>query len=124
MRTAKFSAGDWVIYRKTKFSSHPSPRARNVAPSKSGEGYVYNVDKFWIVVEVSEDGVLYAMTRRGKLQQIVPSDPNLHRATWWERLRHRSRFAPIADVMNLMGKARLTAGSVQSTQSLSRPSDF
>jgi hypothetical protein len=31
-------SGDWVIYRKTKFSTHPGPRAQNVLPAERGDG--------------------------------------------------------------------------------------
>lgn len=99
MITKQFSSGDWVIYRKTKFSAHPGPRARNVAPAARGDNYVYNVDKFWVVLEISDHG-LRVMTRRGKEQVVSVSDPNLRRANWWERLRNRSRFQPIVDSLS------------------------
>lgn len=89
--------GDWVIYRKTKFSSRPGPRAQNVLPARHGDAYAYTVDKFWIVSEVRRDGSLLLKTRRGK-QHVVPSDDwNLRKANWWERWRFRNRFEAIVD---------------------------
>lgn len=100
MDKATFQVGDWVIYRKTKFSSLPGPRARNVAASESGEGYAYNVDKYWIVTDVLPDGAVQVMTRRGKQLQFASLDPNLRRASWWQRLRCRRRFEEVAQSIN------------------------
>lgn len=100
MATKQFSSGDWVIYRKTKFSAHPGPRARNVAPTARGDNYVYNVDKFWIVLEIRSDQTIRVMTRRGKEQLVNVADPNLRRANWWERMRNRSRFQPIVEALS------------------------
>ena len=92
--------GDWVIYRKTKFSTHPGPRAQNVLPAENGDEYVYTVDKFWIVAEVRNDGSLLLKTRRGK-EHIFPAGRlNLRKANWWERRRYRDRFEAIADSPN------------------------
>lgn len=95
MNNTHFKRGDWIIYRKTKYSTHPGPRARNVAPTPKGDNYFYNVDKFWIVVEVLPDNMLRAMTRRHKEVTCKASDPNLRRANWFERFLHRSRFSEI-----------------------------
>lgn len=95
MSTSEIKRGDWIIYRKTKYSAHPGPRARNVAPTPKGDNYVYNVDKFWIVVEVLPDNMLRAVTRRHKEVTCKLDDPNLRRANWFERLIHRSRFQEI-----------------------------
>jgi hypothetical protein len=87
--------GDWVIYRKTKFSTHPGPRAQNVLPAQNGDEYAYTVDKFWIVAEARSDGTLLLRTRRGKEHTVRPNDPNLRKANWWERWRFRERFESI-----------------------------
>lgn len=92
-----FHAGDWVVYRKTKFSTHPGPRAQNVNPAQRGDLYAYTVDKFWVVVDVLSNGQLILQTRRGKEHIIRADDPNLHRARWWERLLYRRRFALVAE---------------------------
>lgn len=95
MMHAHYHPGDWVIYRKTKFSTHPGPRAQNVNPATSGEQYSYTVDKFWIVAQVLAEGELLVNTRRGKLHRVSAGDPDLHRARWWERLFYRRRFESI-----------------------------
>lgn len=91
-----YSPGDWVIYRKTKFGRTPGTRARNVSPTRNGDGYTYNVDKLWVVVSVLDGGLLRVITRRGKEHIVSDRDPNLHRATWLERLRYRQRFEEVA----------------------------
>lgn len=95
MPKTKFQAGDWVIYRKTKQSLHPGPRAQSVHAFEKGDGYSYVVEKFWIVAEIREDGALRLKTRRGKEHLVSPDDPQLRKANWWERWRYRSRFEAI-----------------------------
>jgi hypothetical protein len=92
MTTNGFHMGDWVIYRKTKFSTHPGPRAENVNPARYGDDYSYTVDKFWVVIAVRDDGRLLLRTRRGKEHVVKPDDPNLRKANWWERWRYKDRF--------------------------------
>ncbi len=96
MSTRKFKPGDWVIYRKTKHSEHPGPRAENISPAPHGEGYSYTVDKFWIVREVRQDGSLLVLTRRGKQHVVKADDPCLRRANLLQRLIYRSRFEAVA----------------------------
>ncbi|MCA9047076.1 MAG: hypothetical protein KDA89_00010 [Planctomycetaceae bacterium] len=87
-----FKPGDLVIYRKTKYSTHPGPRAENVHPAPNGDSYSYTVEKFWVVTEISADGSVVAVTPRGKTNRISADDPGLKRANWLQRLLHRSRF--------------------------------
>lgn len=94
---ASFQPGDLVIYRKTKHSTHPGPRASNVHPAPHGETYSYTIDKFWLIEEVRDDGTLVATTRRGKKNTLRSDDPMLRRANWLEKLLHRSRFAPLKE---------------------------
>lgn len=89
---SRFSAGDWVIYRKPKSSAAPGPRARAVAPARFGDDYRYYVEKFWVVVGLENDGRLRVRTRRGKQHVLSPGDLNLRRARWWERVLYRGRF--------------------------------
>lgn len=84
--------GDAVIYRVTKHSPCPGPRARQVSPSPHGDDYTYQVDKFWLVDRVLEDGRLVIRTRRGKTRVIRPDDVNLRPASWWELLLYRNYF--------------------------------
>lgn len=84
--------GDPIIYRVTKRSCHPGQRARDVFPEPSGDGYTYDIDKFWIVSECLPDGTLLARTRKGKTRTIQADDPQWRLPRWWERLLYASRF--------------------------------
>jgi hypothetical protein len=95
MKTGTLEAGDWVIYRKTKHSEHPGPRASNVSPARFGESYSYTVDKYWVVQEVLPDGSLRLRTRRGKEHIVAADDPRLRRANLLQRLLYRSRFEAV-----------------------------
>lgn len=90
-----FKQGDWVIFRKSKHSAKPGPRAAEVHPSEHGEGYNYLVDKFWAVVDLKHDGTVALTTRTGKQHVVVADHPNLRHATWWERLIYRGRFPQV-----------------------------
>lgn len=93
----KIQPGDFVIYRKSKQSTQPSPRAENIHPARNGDNYLYTIDKFWVVEEVREDGTVVAATRRGKRNEIHSDDPLLKRANLIERFLYRSRFASILE---------------------------
>ena len=82
MAKPRFSPGEQVIYRRFKYTSCPSPRATHVIPSPRGEHYAYHVDKFWIVEEVRDDGMLVLVTRRGKRREVAADDPRLRRPSW------------------------------------------
>jgi hypothetical protein len=85
-----------VIYRKSKQSPIPGPRARQVSPSSRGETYSYLVDKFWIVAEVVDEAHLRLRTRRGKEHVIAADDRSLRRIRFWERWLYHQRFAEVA----------------------------
>jgi hypothetical protein len=87
-----YKPGDRVIYRLTKHSSHPTPRAVEVWPEPQGEFYSYEVLKYWVVSSVEHDGRLVVTTRRGKNRTVRADDPALRRAHWWECLLFRGRF--------------------------------
>ncbi len=87
-----YHTGDRVIYVAEKHSGHPGPRAEAIQPETHGEGYWYQVKKFWTVLEVLPDGRLKILTRRGKQRQVAPDDPRLRPARWWEKLLYGSRF--------------------------------
>lgn len=91
-----FQPGDYVVYRKTKFSQRPGPRAVNVRPASKGDSYSYVVDKFWVVHHVAEDGTLTLKTPRGKSHTVGADDPLLRRANIYERWRYRDRFVSSA----------------------------
>jgi hypothetical protein len=92
-----FQPGDPVVYRKTKFSRRPGPRAENIHPAAEGDDYMYLVDKFWVVVELCDDGKLLLRTRGGKEHQIDRNDPCLRHPSWWERLVYHRRFPRLAE---------------------------
>jgi len=91
-----YRTGDRVVYTATKHSAHPGPRAEAVQPEQHGEGYWYDVKKYWLVVHVAADGSLTVITRRGKERSIDASDPRLRPARWWEALFLRDRFPRLA----------------------------
>jgi len=84
--------GDPLIYRKPKVSPLPGRRARNVHRTENGDAFYYEVDKFWIVADILDDGRLLAVTRTGKKVQLSPEDERLRKARLLERVRYRRRF--------------------------------
>jgi hypothetical protein len=87
-----YHPGQWVVYRRTKHTEHPGPRARRIHPAERGETYWYEVEKYWVVEQLREDGTIVLLTRRGKRHQVDAADPRLRPARWWERLWYRDRF--------------------------------
>ena len=51
-----WSPGDWAVYRKSKRSVSPGPRASNIMAASKGDSYTYVVEKFWIVDRVRHVG--------------------------------------------------------------------
>lgn len=88
--------GTPVVYRRTKYSRRPGPRASVISPAKHGDSYSYVVDKYWVVVERLPPDEIVVMTRRGKQLTLNTSDPNLRRANFLERLFHHQRFPKLA----------------------------
>jgi hypothetical protein len=96
-----YKPGDPVVFRITKQSTEPGPRAVDIHPAPSGETYSYQVDKFWTVKEIHPDGTLQLVTRRGKERQVSQDDLRLRRARWWERWLYRHRFPDLAQIKTL-----------------------
>jgi hypothetical protein len=96
--THQFKPGDPVVFRKSKRSSHPGPRAAHIDPEPRGEQYSYVVDKFWVVSEVRSDGSLLVRTRRGKTHVLRPDHPSLRRANLLDRLFRATRFPRLSDL--------------------------
>ena len=92
-----WSPGDWAVYRKSKVSNAPGPRATNVHAAPKGDSYTYIVDKFWVVEELLPEGDLRLRTARGKTHVIRQNDPNLRRPSFVQRLVWRNRFRRIAE---------------------------
>jgi hypothetical protein len=103
----EFKPGDWVVYRKQKFSVHPGQNARGIHPAPHGDGYNYEVEKFWTVVAAQPDEKIVVRTRRGKQLTLSVHDPALRPARWWERLLFRQRFPAL-------NSADLTSGNASS----------
>ncbi len=96
----RWETRDQVVYCKQKHSSSPGPRARGVDAASHGETYSYTVDKFWLVKDIRSDGQLLLITRTGKEHIIDPYDPNLRRATIWERWYYRKRYRKIESLLS------------------------
>lgn len=107
MMNSDIRPGDFVIYRKTKHSNLPGPRAENIQPARNGDTYAYTVDKYWLVQAVLDDGTIVATTRRGKTNLLKSDDPMLHRANWFQKLIYRSRF-PMPDQIRV--RTEMNAG--------------
>jgi len=88
-----FGPNDWVVYTREKHSLSPGRRAKNISPSPHGEMYSYEVDKYWVVRNVSEREIVLE-TRRGKQSILSSNDSRLRKANLWERLFFSSRFPP------------------------------
>ena len=91
-----FKPGDFVVFRVSKLSAIPGPRAQDISPEPRGEHYSYEVDKYWVVVESRDDGKVLLRTRRGKEHLLEQASPRLRRARWWELLLYRHKF-PLAE---------------------------
>ncbi len=87
-----FKTGEFVIFEKSKNSTHPSPHAKDVRPAEHGETYSYIIEKFWKVVRVFENGTIELETRRGKRHRLYTATPQLRKASFWDRLLFRNRL--------------------------------
>jgi len=87
-----YHPGDPVIYRVSKSSTRPGPRAQAIRPSRAGNDYRYVIEKFWIIDEIRSDGMLVLRTRRGKSHVVPPDAAALRRPNLWERWWYRRRF--------------------------------
>ena len=96
-----FKLGDPVIFRITKQSTDPGPRAVDIHPAPAGEMYSYQIDKFWTVIEVLTDGKVKLVTRRGKQRTVAVDDFRLRHARWWERWLYRDRFPKLSELKDL-----------------------
>lgn len=96
MGKKQFHVGDKVVLTLDKFGVNPGPRAKNIDPAPHGELYSYQVDKYWLVMEVRADGNLLVKTRRGKTHLVAANDPRLRKATWLERWFFTKRFPSLS----------------------------
>ena len=102
----RYRIGDKVVYVRQKCSSCPGQRATNIMAAPRGETYEYQVEKYWLVSEVLSDGKLVLQTRRGKSHLIDKLDPNLRRATLFERVFRAGSFPVLLqpDKLKLVAK--------------------
>ncbi len=96
MSKTPLKVGDSVIFRIIKCSNHPGPRAARISPEPKGEQYQYEVDKYWTVAEIRENGEIVLQTRRGKRHTVHADNPRLRRAGFLERLLYRHRFPDLS----------------------------
>ena len=97
MKQSTWSVGDLAVYKKSKFSTAPGPRAKNVSPAAGGATYSYTVDKYWIVKTVLPNGDLVVQTPRGKEHTLAADDFSLRKPYLWERWFLRSRFRKLSE---------------------------
>lgn len=96
MRRKPYKIGDPVVYRTTKLSTSPGPRAEEVDAAPKGDLYSYKVDKYWVVNGIDPEGRLQLRTRRGKTHVLAPDDERLRHATLLERMFKAGRFPSVA----------------------------
>ena len=97
VKEISWSVGDLVVYRKSKVSSSPGPRAKGVSPSSGGNFCNYTVDKYWIVKELLPAGNLLVQTLRGKEHTLSVDDYSLRKPYLWERWFLRRRFRELSE---------------------------
>ena len=88
----KYKVGDFIVFKKWKASTNPSPRAKDTFPSPHGDYYTYRIDKYWKVVEIIDDHTVVIETRRGKKHLIQTDQEGLRRAGLWDKMLHGKRF--------------------------------
>lgn len=88
----KLKIGDFIIVRKWKSSTHPSPRAKDIYPTQYGDTYYYGIEKYWKVVQVIDDHTIEIETRRGKRHRIETNDVRFRKAGFLDKLLHGKRF--------------------------------
>lgn len=111
-----FRVGDRVVFTRDKHTTKPGPRAKNVVGNPHGEMYEYQVDKYWLVVDLQADGHLVVKTRRGKRHVLPAADPRLRKAGLWERL-FKNKMFPTMDSPDL-SEVGLKAPATPSSSSI------
>ena len=88
----QWNPGDWAVYRKSKRSKSPGPRAANVNASPKGETYTYVVDKFWVVESVLPGDRIRLVTATGKSHVLDADDQSLRHPSFLQKFVWRQRF--------------------------------
>lgn len=110
-RKKSYKVGQTVVYRMPKSSTSPGERAINVKPSSRGELYAYEVEKYWIVSKLLDEGRIELRTRTGKQHVISMDDSRLRNASFIERLILSDRFPKLAAEKGAADSAELTGFS-------------
>lgn len=84
----RFSTGEPVVFEEVQRQAS-TVNGNNVQPQENADGVVYH---YMTVMESREKGTLVLLTNSGQLHVTHNNNPNLRRASWWERLRHPGRF--------------------------------
>ena len=88
----RFSTGEPVVYEEVQQPTNAQIRQSAQLADSDDSGVVYH---FMTVMESREKGTLVLLTQSGKLHVTHNNNPNLRRASWWERLRYPNRFPRI-----------------------------
>ena len=89
----KYKIGDYIVFKKWKSSTTPSPRAKDMYPSQHGDMYRYSIDKYWKVVEILDENTIEVETRRGKRHRISVKTENVRRMNFLDRWLLRRQIA-------------------------------
>ena len=89
--TREYYVGQPVVFGSSKNRVRAGPQASNASPAERDDA-ACEVDQFWLVDEVCDDGTLVLRTRRGQQHVVEENDSRLRPASWWERIRYRKRF--------------------------------
>ena len=88
----RLKVGDFIVFKKWKASTHPSPRAKETYPAQKGDMYSYQIDKIWKVVELIDDQTIEIETRRGKRHRVDKDPLYIRKAGLLDQLLYRDRF--------------------------------
>jgi len=81
----KYKVGDWIVFRKWKASTNPSPRAKDMYPSQHGDMYTYGIDKYWKVVEIIDEDEIEVETKRGKRHRLSINTTKFRKMNFLDR---------------------------------------
>ncbi len=85
----RFSTGEPVVYEEVQQPTNAQTRQNAQITDSDNSGVVYH---YMRVMESREKGTLVLLTQSGQLHVTHNNNPNLRRASWWERLCYPSRF--------------------------------
>ena len=86
----RFSKGEPVVFEEIRQSQQVLNR--NESPAPDADGTMGIVCHYMTVLESRDKGTLVLLTQGGKMHVTHNNHPNLRRASWWERFRHRNLF--------------------------------